>query len=131
MEIKEYVLPEGARPRRLTIAANDAIYYSDYRRGYLGLDPKTGKVDEWPSPGGPGSQPYAITALPDGTIWYSESGVSPNTLVRFDPTDKSFMKWPIPSGGGVLRHFVANKEGTKIYIASSGVNKVGVVEIAR
>jgi virginiamycin B lyase len=132
MDIKEYILPEGARPRRFTIAANDIIYYSDHQRGYLGrLDPKTGKVEEWPSPGGPTSRPYAITALPDGTIWYSESNVTPNTMVRFDPKDNSFMTWPIPSGGGVLRHFVANKEGNKIYIASSGVNKVGVVEISR
>ena len=51
-------------------------------------------------------------------------------FVRFDPKDNSFTKWPIPSGGGVLRHFVANKEGTKIYIACSGVNKVGVIEIS-
>jgi virginiamycin B lyase len=132
MQIKEYLLPEGARPRRFAIASNDLIYYSDYERGYLGrLDPKTGKVDEWASPGGSGSQPYAIAALPDGSIWYSESGVTPNTMVRFDPKDNSFMKWPIPSGGGVLRHFVANKAGNKIYIASSGVNKVGIVEITR
>ena len=132
MEIKEYILPEGARPRRFTIAANDIIYYSDHQRGYLGrLDPKTGKVDEWPSPGGPNSRPYAITTLPDGSIWYSESNVEPNTMVRFDPKDNSFMKWPIPSGGRVLRHFVPNKDGSKIYIASSGVNKVGVVEITK
>jgi len=41
------------------------------------------------------------------------------------------MTWPIPSGGNVLRHFVVNKEGTKIYIASSGANKVGIVEISK
>jgi virginiamycin B lyase len=132
MEIKEYILPEGARPRRFTIAANDVIYYSDHQRGYLGrLDPKTGKIEEWPSPGGPASRSYAITTLPDGTIWYSESNVTPNTIVRFDPKDNSFMKWPIPSGGNVLRHFVPNREGNKIYIASSGANKVGVVEISK
>jgi virginiamycin B lyase len=132
MEIKEYVLIEGARPRRLAIAPDDRVYYSDHQRGYLGrLDPKTGKVEEWPSPGGRNSRPYAILVLPNGTVWYSESNVQPNTLVRFDPADNSFMKWPIPSGGGVLRHFVATKDGTKIYIASSGVNKVGIVEISQ
>ena len=41
------------------------------------------------------------------------------------------MKWPIPSGGGVLRHFVATKDGKQIYIAGSGVNKVGIVDISR
>ena len=132
MDIKEYLLPQGARPRRFTIAANDMIYYSDHQRGYLGrLDPKTGKVDEWPSPGGPTSRPYAITSFPDGTIWYSESNVTPNTIVRFDPKGSTFQTWPIPSGGGVLRHFVSNKKGNKIYIASFGIHKVGVVEISK
>jgi len=132
MEITEFTLPQGARPRRLAIAPDDRVYYSDYARGYLGrLDPKTGKTEEWPSPGGPRSMPYAILAMPVGTMWYSESDIQPNTRVRFDPKDNSFMKWPIPSGGGVLRHFVATKDGSKIYIACSGVNKVGIVEITK
>jgi len=63
MEIKEYPLPDpDARPRRIAITPDDIIWYSDYGRGYLGrLDPQTGQVKEWASPGGPKSQPYAIT----------------------------------------------------------------------
>jgi virginiamycin B lyase len=130
MEIKEYELPQGARPRRLALAADGAIYYSDYARGFLGrLDPATGKVEEWPSPGGPTSKPYGIAITGDGTIWYSESGVAPNTLVSFDPKSKKFLSnTPIPSGGGVVRNMVATKEG-KLYMACSGVNKVGIAEI--
>ena len=127
-EIKEYVLPNsGARPRRLAVAADDRVYYADYARGYLGrLDPKTGSVDEWPSPGGARSQPYGIAASPNGMIWYSETGVQPNTLVGFDPKDNSFVKTAVPSGGGVLRHIVYRYG--KLWIASSGVHKVGIVE---
>src|SRR5437870_4217949 len=33
-EIKEYLLPEGARPRRLAVAPDDRVYYSDHIRGY-------------------------------------------------------------------------------------------------
>jgi len=51
---------------------DDVIYYADYSRGYLGrLDTKTGAIKEWPSPGGPKSQPYGIT-FADGAIWYSD-----------------------------------------------------------
>ncbi len=129
MEITEYVLPEGARPRRLTATHDDMIYYSDYARGYLGqLDPKTGKVAEWPSPGGSRSRPYGIAATDDGRIWYSEAGMNPNTLVLFDPKTEELKTWPIPSGGGVIRHMVATPKGN-LYLACSGVNKVGVVEI--
>jgi virginiamycin B lyase len=108
------------------------VYYSDYARGYLGrLDPKTGKVEEWPSPGGRSSQPYGIAATADGIIWYSESNVQPNTIVRFDPKTNEFQIAPVPSGGGVLRHIDVSKDGKDLFIASSGVNKVGIVKVNR
>ena len=131
LEIKEYLLPAGARPRRLAINPDGFIYYSDFARGFLGrLDPNTGKVEEWLSPGGPDSEPYGIASTSDGMVWYSESGVKPNTLVQFNPKTKSFRKWPIPSGGGVVRNMVATPDG-KLYLACSGVNKVAIVEVSR
>jgi len=63
-------------------------------------------------------------------VWYSESGVKPNTVVKFNPKTKSFQKWPIPSGGGVVRNMVATSDG-KLYLACSGVNKVAIVEVSR
>jgi virginiamycin B lyase len=131
MEITEYMLYEGARPRRLAITSDDMIYYTDFARGYLGwLDPNTGKIVVWASPGGPESRPYGIAITPDGMVWYSESGLKPNTIVRFDPRTKVFSTWPIPSGGGVVRNMVSTAGGD-LYIACSGVNKVGIVKIDR
>jgi virginiamycin B lyase len=131
MEITEYPLPAGARPRRLAITKDDIIYYADYARGYLGrFDPATAKQDEWASPGGPESKPYGIAITPDGGVWYSESGLSPNTIVRFDPEKRSFAGWPIPSGGGVVRNMAATPKGN-LYLACSGVNKVAIVTIHR
>lgn len=128
LRIREYALPSGARPRRLAIAQNGAVYYSDYARGYLGrLDPETGEVREWASPGGPGSKPYGITITPDGMVWYSEAGVQPNTIVRFDPRRQAFARTAIPSGGGVVRNMAATADG-RVFIACSGKDKVGVVE---
>ena len=128
LAIREYVLPDpGSRPRRLAITPDDAIWYSDYSRGYLGcLDAATGKVTEWPSPGGPKSLPYGI--LSDGdVIWYSESGVKPNTLVRFDTKAQKFQTWAIPSGGGVVRHMMLGADG-RLALALSGVNRVALVQ---
>jgi virginiamycin B lyase len=129
MAIREYVLPnEDARPRRIAITGDDIIWYTDYSRGMLGrLDPKTGAVTEFPSPGGSHSGPYGIAAL-NGVLWYSESQVEPNTLVRFDPKTQAFQTWAIPSGGGVLRHITATYWGG-LAIACSGVDRVGLVEI--
>ncbi len=129
MEITEYTLPEGARPRRLALAHDDTVYYSDFARGYLGhYDLKAHKQEEWPSPGGPGSKPYGIAITPDGKVWYSESGVNPNTLVEFDPATKSFASATIPSGGGVVRNMVATPDG-RLYLACSGVNKVAIAQV--
>ena len=72
---------------------------------------------------------YGIAVTSDGIVWYSESGVQPNTLVRFDPRTKQFGTTPVPSGGGVIRNMVATPDG-KLYLACSGVNKVGVAEVA-
>src|SRR5207244_8376610 len=122
LAISESALPEGARPRRLALAPDGTIYYSDFARGQLGhFDPKSRKfLEEWPSPGGGGSKPYGIAATADGIVWYSESGVQPNTLVRFDPASHKFSATAIPSGGGVVRNMVATPS-VALYLTSTGV----------
>ncbi len=128
MAIREYTLPaENARPRRIALAPDGTIYFTDYARGYLGhFDPMTGRLlKEWMSPGGAQSNPYGIAVTADGAVWYSESGVKPNTLVKFDPKSQSFSREVIPSGGGVVRNMVATPDG-RLYLACSGVNKVAV-----
>ena len=86
-------------------------------------------MKDWPSPGGPTSQPYGITFL-NGVIWYSESAVKPNTLVRFDPKTEKFQTWVIPAGGGVVRNMMATRDGDLV-IAESALNKVALVSIAK
>ena len=129
MQIREYVLPDpAARPRRIALTPDDVVWYTDYARGYLGrFDPKTGQVREWPSPGGRQSQPYGITTVGD-VVWYSESAVRPNTLVRFDTRTEKFQTWVIPSGGGVVRNMMATSTGNLV-LACSGVNRVALVEV--
>jgi virginiamycin B lyase len=96
MDITDYTLPDGARARRLAVSADDLIWYGDYARGFLGqLNATAGKVTEFPSPGGVKSAPYSIAVTPAGNIWYTESGVSPNTVVLFDRKSKAMRSWPI------------------------------------
>jgi len=131
MAIKEYALPENVRPRRVAIAADDTVYFTDYKSGHLGvLNTSTGSVKLFDSPGGAEANPYGIAITPDGMVWYSESGVHPNTIVQFNPTTQKFAKANIPSGGGVVRNMAATPDG-RVYIACSGVDKVGVVSPAK
>jgi len=129
MAIHEYTLPNAAsRPRRIAITPDDVIWYSDYARGYLGrFDTRTGEVKEFASPGGSNSAPYGIVYL-KRAVWYSESGVRPNTLVRFDPATETFQTWAIPSGGGVVRNMMVTRDGN-IAMAESGVNRVALVVV--
>ena len=92
-----------------------------------GLTPRlarrvSGPLQEGVSPG-----PYAIAAL-DDIVWCSETGVTPNTLVRFDPKSEAFQTWPIPSGGGVVRNMIATTEGY-LALACSGVDRIALVEV--
>ena len=129
MEIREYVLANpDPRPRRIAITPDDVLWFSDDGRGTLGrLDPKTGQASEWPSPGGPESNPYAIATV-GNIVWYSESGVKPNTIVRFNPETEEFQTWLIPSGGGTVRNMMPTTDG-KLWLATSGVNGIASVEV--
>jgi len=130
MAAHEWGLPNAdARPRRLAIDGNTMVWYTDYARGYLGrLNPATSEVKEWASPGGTKSMPLAI-AVVAGDVWYSESGIVPNSLVRFEPATERFQTWNIPSGGGVVQISVT-KDGD-LALAESSVNKIALVKITK
>jgi virginiamycin B lyase len=135
MVLKEHALPNPAtRPRRIAITPDDAIWYTDFPRGYIGrFDPRTGTVREWPSPSGPQSGPYGMASV-GNIIWYTESSVKPNTLVRFDPQTEQFQSWPIQAAGlpisGVVRNMTTTPDGN-IHMVQSRINRVILAEVAR
>jgi streptogramin lyase len=105
------IFAAGPGRPRLAIGPDDAIWYSDFARGYLGrLDPATGEVKEWLSPSGPKSQPYGIVFTKDA-VWYGESAAKPNTIVRFDPKTEKFQSWAIPGGGDIVRNMDVDRDG--------------------
>lgn len=57
-----------------------------------------------------------------------ETGSEHNVLVRFNPETKKIQTWPIPGGGGVVRHMVAAPNGD-LWLAESGVGKIGRVRV--
>ncbi len=130
--LQEIKLPhEDTTVRRLDIAEDGTIWYVNSRRGRLGsYNPINGEIREWPSPSGPRSHPYAIEVL-DGVVWYNESGMRPDALVRVDPKTEKFQSWAIPSGGfysGILRHMRPTKEGD-LLIHQSATNRIIKVKI--
>ncbi len=119
MEVRTFDLPEGSTVRRLDIASDGVVWYGNSSLGRVGrLDPETGDLREWDSPSGPTSHPYAFAIVND-VIWYNESGVRPDMLVRFDPKTEAFQSWPVPTTGddgtvayaGIIRHMRTTADG--------------------
>jgi virginiamycin B lyase len=119
----------GTTVRRLDIAEDGIIWYVNSGQGRLGrYNPKTGESKEWVSPSGQKSHPYAI-AVVNGIVWYNESGVRPDMLVRFDPQSETFQSWPIASGNvyaGIVRHMRPTRDGN-LLIHQSSTNRIMLV----
>ena len=105
LAIKYYTVPgEKTRIRRLAIDSKGIIWFVNSTMGKIGrLDPSSGEIKQWDSPSGASSHPYAIAVI-DDVIWYNESGMRPDALVRFSPRTESFQSWAIPSGAGIIRN---------------------------
>ncbi len=128
MEIAEIPLPDaGTTVRRLDIDADGVIWWVNSGLGRLGrYDPASGVVTEWPSPSGPDSHPYAIAVF-GGAVWYNESGVRPDMLVRFEPVTETFQSWPIPSGdlhAGILRHMRVSGDRAALLIHQTATGAI-------
>lgn len=129
LDVKYYDIPNAeSRIRRLGLDSKGFVWYVNGTQGKVGrLDPATGDVKEWDSPSGARSQPYALAVI-DDKIWYNESGMRPDTLVRFDPETESFQSWAIPSGVGIVRNMWVTRD-KNLLIHQSSTNKIGLVTI--
>ncbi len=129
MNVEYYEVPdERTRIRRLDLASDGSVWFVNSSLGRIGrLNPSTGEVTQWDSPSGPRSHPYSIAVIND-KIWYNESGMRPDALVRFDPETETFQSWEIPSGVGIIRHVWVTRE-SKLLIHQSSSNRIGLVTI--
>jgi virginiamycin B lyase len=129
MEVNYYTIPEPeSRVRRLGLDSNGIVWFVNSTLGRIGrLDPATGEIKQWDSPSGPTSHPYALAVVND-KIWYNESGMRPDALVRFDPETEEFQSWAIPSGVGIIRNMWVTRD-KKLLIHQSSSNRVGLVTI--
>ena len=130
LSVRYYDIPDAAtRIRRLDVDSDENVWFVNSSLGKVGkLDVDTGKVTQWNSPSGPTSHPYSMTVIKD-IVWYNESGMRPDALVRFDPAKEKFQSWAVPSGIGIIRHTWETQDGD-LLIHQSSSNRVGRVRIA-
>jgi virginiamycin B lyase len=130
-ELTEFPLPRTeSRPRRMAITSDGAVWYGDYAGGMIGrLEPRTGRVEEWPLPGGPASRPYAMQVDDRDRVWVVETGSQPNRFVGFDTKARRFLPAAdVPSGGGTLRHMFFDPKEHVIWFGSDA-NTIGRAQL--
>ncbi|MEX1182715.1 MAG: lyase [Gemmatimonadota bacterium] len=110
-----------ARTRRIAITTDDVVWYVDYAGGRLGrLDPGSGEFEEWVTPGGEGSQPYAMALDAQNRIWIAECARGATHLVGFDPKTKQFShRTPVSS---CIRHMFYHQPTRTIWFGTDANN---------
>src|SRR4029077_18491228 len=95
----EYDLPrETIEPHDVIVDGDGIVWYSSFGEQNLGrLDPKTGKVTEYPVPEHKPGFPTGFLALRtdrDGNLWLGNMYQA--TIVKFDPKTTKFATWKLP-----------------------------------
>lgn len=111
---------EDARPRRVELTSDGRVWYVDYAKGYIGAyDPASGEIQEWRTPGGENSAPYAMAVDDRDRLWFVETRQKPNRFVGFDPASEEFFSSaPVKSGGGSVRHMVFDADRNAIWFGT-------------
>jgi virginiamycin B lyase len=118
---------EAARTRRIAVTRDDAVWYTDFAGGRVGrIDPATGDAQEWVTPGGERSQPYAMIVDDRDRIWYSECARGATFLTAFDPRTEQFVhRTPVSS---CIRHMVLHAPTRRIWFGTDA-NNIGRIEL--
>src|SRR6476660_2499614 len=95
----EYSLPrETISPHDVIVDADGIVWYSSFGEQNLGrLDPKSGKVTEYPIPEHKPGFPtggLGLRADKDGNLWLGNMYQA--TIIKFDRKAESFQFWPLP-----------------------------------
>jgi streptogramin lyase len=89
-------------------------------------DPKTKAAREWKTPDD-NSNPYGIGIAPDGAVWFNEA--RQGNMVRFDPATEKMEVVQIPTRGSVIRNVTIDSTRHRLWIAESGVSRLGRIDL--
>jgi hypothetical protein len=81
-------------------------------------------ITEFPVPTG-SSQPYGITAGPDGNLWFTENGIAGNKIGRIT-TAGVITEFPLPNASSAPRGIAAGPDGNLWFTEQLG-NKIGQI----
>ena len=109
------IVPEVGRPTTYT-----KITLNKDKRSFDGLRFKTPDGD-WPW-----NLEWELVA-PDGAVWFNES--RQGNMIRFDPKTEHMEVVKIPTGGSVIRNVTVDSARGRLWLAESGVNRLGRIDL--
>ncbi|HXE58842.1 MAG TPA: hypothetical protein VNK43_12645 [Gemmatimonadales bacterium] len=126
--VEEFPTPTpNSGVRRLAVDRDGGIWMTYYRAGMVArFDPKTRSFREYPAPGGPKSQPYAVSVDSTGKVWFNQFEPSLNDLVELDPATGRTTSHKIPTGPALVRKLTVDADNT-VWYGNNGQHKIGRV----
>jgi len=119
---KEWVLPDGARPHGLVVAADGTVFYTGNGNGTIGeLDPASGKVIEHRTPSG-GGNPHTAVLDAAGDVWFTGQGGG--YLGRLERKTGRITEVPMPGGPYGL---AIDRRG-RVWVCRMGADALGVYD---
>jgi virginiamycin B lyase len=125
-QVTVFPLPEAAPNANLNTPAFDpqGILWFTGQSGFYGrLDPETGEVEAWPSPGGRG--PYGITVTPGGEVYYAS--LAGSHIAHIDPVSASATVLQPPTAGQGARRVWSDSQG-RIWVSEWNAGQLGMLD---
>jgi virginiamycin B lyase len=121
--IKEWIVPTpGSRPHDPLATADGAIWYTGQFANVLGrLDPKTGKIKEYPLT--PKAGPHGLVADKEGNIWYTANFGS--RVGKLNPKTGELTEYLMPDPAARDPHTPIFDQNGTLWFTVQGGNMVG------
>jgi virginiamycin B lyase len=121
-----FVLPEEYGRVSLNTAAFDGVgmlWFTGQAGVYGRVDPGTGRVAVWESPGGRG--PYGITSTPNGVVYYAS--LAGNHIARLDPASSTSTPIQPPTPQQGARRVWSDSRG-RIWVSEWNAGQLGMYD---
>ncbi len=125
-EVKRFPLPSNRRNVNLNTATFDqqgVLWFTGQGGVYGRVDPKTGLVEVFDAPRGPG--PYGITTTPDGVVYYAS--LAGSHIARIDMTTGAATPLDPPTPNQGARRVWSDSSG-RIWVSEWSAGQVAVYD---
>jgi len=119
-EMKEYPLPENAKPHSVTLDAAGNVWYTGNKNATVGkFDPKTGRITEYKMPDPAAKDPHTPIFDRNGILWFTLQ--HSNMLGRLNPATGDIKLVTMKTKGSKPYGIKIAADGT-LWVACNGSN---------